>query len=129
MTGQRFVVGAAVIGLIVLTVVLFLSSLAAVDTVRIDSFQRSADPQKIIVNVTIGLGDEIAERSVREDERGVTVTVRTRRTLGPKPALGIPLPVVVSLKQPLGDRAVLDYDLRQVRDLGIYFAPGSTPAP
>jgi hypothetical protein len=129
MTRERFAVGVAVIGLIVLTVTLFLTSLASVDTVRIDSFQRSADPQKIIVNVTIGLGDEIAERTVKEDARSVTVTVRTRRMLGPKASLGIPIPVVVSLKQPLEGRVVLDYDGRPVRDLGIYFAPGSTPAP
>ena len=129
MTRERFVVGAAVVGLIVLTVALFLTSFGSVDTVRIDSFQRSADRQKIIVNVTIGVGDEIAERSVKEDARSVTVTVRTRRMLGPKVSLGIPIPVVVSLKQPLEDRAVLDYDGRPVRDLGIYFAPGPTPAP
>jgi len=129
MTRERFVVGAAVVGLIVLTVALFLTSFGSVDTVRIDSFQRSADRQKIIVNVTIGVGDEIAERTVKEDARSVTVTVRTRRMLGPKVSLGIPIPVVVSLKQPLEDRAVLDYDGRPVRDLGIYFAPGPTPAP
>jgi hypothetical protein len=129
MTRERFAVGVAVIGLIVLTVALFLTSLASVDTVRIDSFQRSADPQKIIVNVTIGLGDEIAERTVKEDARSVVVTVRTRRMLGPKVSLGVPIPVIVSLKQPLEGRVVLDYDGRPVRDLGIYFAPGSTPAP
>jgi hypothetical protein len=129
MTRERFAVGVAVIGLIVLTVTLFLTSLASVDTVRIDSYQRSSDPQKIIVNVTIGLGDEIAERTVKEDARSVIVTVRTRRMLGPKVSLGIPIPVVVSLKQPLEGRVVLDYDGRPVRDLGIYFAPGSTPAP
>jgi hypothetical protein len=129
MTRERFAVGVAVIGLIVLTVTLFLTSLASVDTVRIDSFQRSADPQKIIVNVTIGLGDEIAERTVKEDARSVVVTVRTRRMLGPKVSLGVPIPVIVSLKQPLEGRVVLDYDGRPVRDLGIYFAPGSTPAP
>jgi uncharacterized membrane protein len=129
MTRERFAVGVALIGLIVLTVALFITSLASVDTVRIDSFQRSADPQKIIVNVTIGLGDEIAERTVKEDARSVIVTVRTRRMLGPKVSLGIPIPVVVSLKQPLEGRVVLDYDGRPVRDLGIYFAPGSTPAP
>jgi hypothetical protein len=129
MTRERFAVGVALIGLIVLTVALFITSLASVDTVRIDSFQRSADPQKIIVNVTIGLGDEIAERTVKEDGRSVTVTVRTRRMLGPKVSLGIPIPVVVSLKQPLEGRVVLDYDGRPVRDLGIYFAPGPTPAP
>ena len=129
MTRERFVVGAAVVGLIVLTVALFLTSFGSVDTVRIDSFQRSADRQKIIVNVTVGVGDEIAERSVKEDARSVIVTVRTRRMLGPKVSLGIPIPVVVSLKQPLEGRAVLDYDGRPVRDLGIYFAPGPTPAP
>jgi hypothetical protein len=127
--GQRFVVGAAVIGLIVLTAALFLSSLASTRAVRIDSFQRSADPRKLIVHVTIGLGDEIAERSVNEDEQRVTVTVRVRQPVGARVSLGIPVPVLVSLKQPLESRVVVDHDGSQVRDLGIYFAPGSTPAP
>lgn len=129
MTGQRFIVAAGVIGLVVLTVGLFLVSLASVSTVRIDSYQRSSDTQKIIVNVTVGVGDEIVERSVSEDDRAVKVAVRVRPAPGPKVALGVPLPIVVSLKQPLADRAVLDYDGRQVRDLGPYFAPGSTPKP
>ncbi|SRR6266542_3161117 len=129
MTGQRFVVAAGLIGLAVLTVVLFLSSLASVRNVRIDSFQHSNDPQKLIVNVTIGLGDEIVERSLSEDARSVKITVRVRQPVGPSLLLGIPVPIVVSLKQPLEDRVVLDYDGRQVRDLGIYFPPGSTPAP
>lgn len=129
MTVQRFVVAAGVIGLIVLTVALFLGSLASVYAVQIDGFQRSADPLKIILHVTIGLGDELAERSVNEDGGAVKVTVRVRGTLGPRVLLGIPVPIVVSLKQPLEDRTVLDYDGRQVRDLGTYFAPGSTPAP
>jgi len=129
MTGQRFVVAAAVIGLVVLTVVLFLSSLAGVRTVRIDSFQRSGDQQKVIVNVTIGVGDEIAERSVDEDERTVKVTVRVREPTAPRVSLGIPVPIVVSLKQPLADRAVVDYDGSPARDLGMYVAPGATPRP
>jgi hypothetical protein len=129
MTGQRFVVAAGVIGLVVLTVVLFLSSLASVRTVRIDSFQRSADPRKLIVNVVIGLGDEIVERSVDEDGRAVKITVRVREPGGVRVLLGIPAPILVSLKQPLEGRAVLDYDGSPVRDLGVYFAPGSTPPP
>lgn len=129
MTRQRFFVAAGVVGLVVLTVVLFLGSLANTRAVRIDSFQRSADPDKVIVNVTIGLGDELAERSVDEDERTVKVTVRVREPAGPRELLGIPVPVVVSLKRPLEDRVVLDHDGNQVRDLGIYFAPGSSPAP
>jgi hypothetical protein len=128
MTRERFVVAAGVVGLIVLTVVLVLSSLANTRTVRIDSFQRSADPHKVIVNVTIGLGDELAERSVDEDERSVKVTVRVKEPSGPRDLLGIPVPVVVSLKRPLEGRTVLDHDGNGVRDLGMYAGPGSTPA-
>jgi hypothetical protein len=129
MARQRFIVAAGVIGLVVLTVVLFLGSLTSTRAVRIDSFQRSADPNKVIVNVTIGLGDELAERSVDEDERTVKVTVRVREPAGPRDLLGIPVPVVVSLKRPLGDRLVLDHDGNQVRDLGMYSAPGPVPRP
>lgn len=129
MTRERFVVAAGVIGLVVLTVVLFLGSLTSTRAVRIDSFQRSADPNKVIVNVTIGLGDELAERSVDEDERTVRVTVRVKQPAGPRDLLGIPVPVVVSLKRPLEGRLVLDHDGDQVRDLGMYSAPGPTPRP
>lgn len=129
MTRERFVVAAGVIGLVVLTVVLFLGSLASTRVVRIDSFQRSADPNKVIVNVTIGLGDELAERSVDEDERTVRVTVRVKQPAGPRDLLGIPVPVVVSLKRPLEGRLILDHDGDQVRDLGMYSAPGPTPRP
>jgi hypothetical protein len=129
MTRQGFIVAAGVIGLVVLTVVLFLGTLTSTRAVRIDSFQRSADPNKVIVNVTIGLGDEVVERSVDEDERTVKVTVRVNEPAGPRDLLGIPVPVVVSLKRPLEDRTVLDHEGNQVRDLGIYYVPGSTPRP
>src|SRR5688572_12174616 len=128
MSRQRFIVAAGVVGLAVLTVVLFLGSFTSTRAVRIDSFQRSADPNKVIVNVTIGLGDELAERSVDEDERTVKVTVRVKEPAGPRVLLGIPVPVVVSLKRPLDGRVVLDHDGNQVRDLGMY-APGPTPRP
>src|SRR5688572_14247235 len=129
MTRERFVVAAGLVGLVVLTVVLFLSSLANTRTVGIDSFQRSADPHKIIVNVTLGLGDELAERSVDEDERTVRVTVRVKEPAGPRDLLGVPVPVVVSLKRPLEGRTVLDHDGKGLRDLGLYAGPRSTPAP
>lgn len=129
MTGQRFVVAAGVIGLIVLTVVLFFSALATVRTATIDSFQRTADPRKIVVNVAIGLGTEIAERSVREDPDAVAVTVRVRQGSGVYDAIAFYVPVLISLKDALGDRAVLDADGRTVRDLGNYVPPGLTPKP
>ena len=108
MTRERFVVGAAVIGLIVLTLVLFLSSVATVHTARINSFQRTADPSKIVVNVIIGFGVDVAERTVREGPQSVTVTVAVRQNSGVYPAVAFIVPVLVSLKDPLGDRAVLE---------------------
>ena len=130
MTGQRFVVAAGVIGLVVLTVVLFVSALAGVRSATIDSFQRTGDPRKIVVNVTIGLGTEVAERTVREDTGTVTVTVNVRQSSGSFPALALWVPVLVSLKEPLGERAVLDSAGRAVRDVGgIYMPAGTTPKP
>ena len=129
MTGQRFVVAAALVGLAILTVVLVLSSLATIHTAQISSFQRTGDPRKIVVNIVTGLGTEIAERTVREDAQSVTVTVNMRQSPGAYPAIAFYLPVVVSLKDALGDRRVLDANGETVRDLGIYIAPGTTPKP
>ena len=129
MSRQRFIIVASVIGLAVLTVALFLSSLATVHTASISSFQRTADPTKIVVNITTGLGTDIAERTVREDATTVTVTVAVRQNPGTYPAIAFVLPVVVSLKDPLGDRAVLDAAGQAVRDAGMNSVPGLTPRP
>ena len=129
MTGQRFVVAAALVGMALLTVVLVLSSLATVHSAQIISFQRTGDARKIVVNIVTGLGTEIAERTVREDAQTVTVTVNMRQSPGTYPAIAFYLPVVVSLKDVLGDRRVLDANGNVVRDLGIYIAPGTTPRP
>ncbi|HEY9325369.1 MAG TPA: hypothetical protein VIS26_02260, partial [Candidatus Limnocylindria bacterium] len=124
MTGQRFVVAAALVGMALLTVVLVLSSLATIHSAQIISFQRTGDARKIVVNIVTGLGTEIAERTVREDAQTVTVTVNMRQSPGTYPAIAFYLPVVVSLKDALGDRRVLDASGNSVRDLGNYIAPG-----
>ena len=129
MTGQRFVVAAALVGMALLTVVLVLSSLATIHSAQIISFQRTGDARKIVVNIVTGLGTEIAERTVREDAQTVTVTVNIRQSSGTYPAIAFYLPVVVSLKDALGDRRVLDANGNTVRDLGTYVAPGTTPQP
>ena len=129
MTGQRFVVAASLVGMALLTVVLVLSSLSTIHSAQIISFQRTGDDRKIVVNIVTGLGTEIAERTVREDAQTVTVTVNMRQNPGTYPAIAIYLPVVVSLKDVLGDRRVLDANGNVVRDLGIYIAPGTTPQP
>jgi|SRR6267142_2624724 len=128
MTGQRFVIAAAVVGLIVLTVVLFVSSLATVNPAHIVGYQRTGDPRKIVVTITTGLGTEIAERTVSEDARTVTVTVALRQNPGTYPAFAFALPVVVSLKDPLGDRVVRDQAGQTVAEVGdTYRPPGPTP--
>ena len=129
MTGQRFAVAAALVGMALLTVVLVLSSLATIHSAQIISFQRTGDARKIVVNIVTGLGTEIAERTVREDAQTVTVTVNVRQSPGTYPAIAFYLPVVVSLKDALGDRRVLDASGNSVRDLGNYIAPGTTPQP
>jgi len=129
MTGQRFAVAAALVGMALLTVVLVLSSLATIHSAQIISFQRTGDARKIVVNIVTGLGTEIAERTVREDAQTVTVTVNMRQSPGTYPAIAFYLPVVVSLKDALGDRRVLDASGNGVRDLGNYIAPGTTPQP
>jgi len=130
MSRQRFIVAASLIGLVVLTVALFVSSLATVHTASIASFQRTGDPRKIVVNITIGLGVEVAERSIREDAKAVTVTINIRQDPGTYPAIAFVVPVLVSLREPLGDRAVLDPSGQAVRDAGeVYRPPGLTPRP
>lgn len=123
MTRQRFIVAAGVAGLVVLTVLLFIGTLASVRTASILNFQRTGDPSKIVVTVMIGLGTEIAERDVREESKTVSVIVRVRQSPGTYPAIGILVPVVVSLKNALGDRTVLDGDGHPVLDLGQYEPP------
>lgn len=123
MTRQRFIVAAGVVGLVVLTIVLFLSSLGSARTASIQNFQRTGDARKIVVTVMIGLGTDIAERDVREDAKTVRITVRVRQSPGAYPSIGIIVPVVVSLKDALGERTVLDGDGRAVLDLGQYEPP------
>ena len=129
MRGQRFVVAATLVGLAVLTVVLVLSSFATIHSAQLISFRGGGDARKIVVNIVTGLGTEIAERTVHENAQTDTVTVNMRQSPGTYPAIAFYLPVVVSLKDALGDRRVLDASGNTVRDLGMYIAPGTTPQP
>ena len=98
---------------------------ATTRTVRPDGFQHTLDPRQIVVIVTTGVGDEITEHSARESGSAVNVTVRVREPGGSRIALGVPIPVPIALRQPLGDRTVLDESGRPVPDLGQYRTPGA----
>lgn len=76
----------------------------------VDEFQRTGDERKLVACVLSERGEDILGSSARETVDAVFVTVRLRRP----PSwyfhdlAGIPLPVVVTLHDPLGGRAVID---------------------
>lgn len=94
----------------------------------IESFQRTYDPRQILVVALIGNGDQVIGSSVRETTETVTVIVNVQSPCcGPRTAEGYLVPVTVHLRDPLGDRIVLDPQGRQARDMGEYRAPMPTP--
>jgi hypothetical protein len=76
----------------------------------VNSYQRTADERKIVVWVTAGRNDQILGSSAREDANSVVVAVHLRGQpgWGFNDLLGIGLPVVITLRDPLGDRGVID---------------------
>jgi hypothetical protein len=119
-------VGAAVVGLAVLTVWLFIESLNVAQPATIVGYQRTGDPRKIVIVVAIGRLDEIAERQIQEDASTVRVTVHKRSSSGTAPSDLIFLPVTVTLREPLRERAVLDDKGQAVRERGTYELPQPT---
>jgi hypothetical protein len=127
-TRTGIVVAASLAGLAVLSFLIASLILNTGRIVPIDSFQRTADPMKIVVVVTIGLLDDFAERTVSEDASSVKIIVRVRTRAGSSVALGVPVPVTVTLREPLGTRTVIDGSGRAVLDLGTYRTP-TVPSP
>ncbi len=77
---------------------------------RLDAYRETGDERKVVACVTAGRGEELRRPSAREDERSVTLFVQLRRspTWYASDLVGIRLPVVITLHDPLGPRAVLD---------------------
>jgi hypothetical protein len=94
-----------------------------------ESYWRTGDPLQIVTLITVGLGDEVVGRNLSEDASTVRVSVRVRENFSNKPALGIRIPMAITLKQPLRDRVVQDSTGRAVREIAApgYGAP--TPPP
>jgi hypothetical protein len=129
-TRTRVIVGAAIIGLVVLTVVLAYESLNQTGVARIVGYQHFSDERGLVVIVELGAADELAERQVEEKADSVKVTVHVRRPTGAVvPLYLIVVPVPVSLHQVLGDRRVLAQDGTPVQDLGVYQKPSPAPRP
>jgi hypothetical protein len=126
-TRTQIIVGASLAGLAVLSFLIGSSILNSGRILAVDGFQRTADPMKIVVFVTIGLLDDFADRTVIEDASSVKVILRVRTRGGSSVALGVPVPVTLSLREPLGSRTVLDGSGRAVRDLGTFQLPATSP--
>jgi len=93
--------------------------------VTIGGYQRTADPRQIVVTAMVGLSYDITEHTAQENASSVTVRVRARVPGGTWPAIGIFIPVAITLRQDLGDRVVLDESGSALRDLGQYRPPGA----
>jgi hypothetical protein len=126
-TRSRLIVGAAIAGLVVLTLILFLESLNIAGTAQIVGYQTTADPRRIVVIVALGRLDDIAERQIQEDATSVRVTVRKRTTSGTAPSDLIVFPVTLTLRDALRDRTVLDEKGAPVPDRGMYLPPQPSP--
>ena len=121
LTPTRVIVGAAVIGLIALTMVLFVESVGAPGTAQIVGYQTTADPRKLVVVIQVLPSTDMLERRIEEDARTVRVTVYARPPRS-STALGVTLPVLITLRDPLGDRAVLDSNGAAVPNRGAFIA-------
>jgi len=73
-------------------------------------YQRTDDPKQLIVTATVGRDDEIVDYLTREDAVSVRLTVRARNphTWGWNDLVGYSRTVLVTLRDPLGDRTVFD---------------------
>ena len=127
MTRTGIIVAASLAGLAVLSFLIGMSILNAGRILPVDGFQRTADPMKIVVFVTIGLLDDFADRTVIEDASTVKIIVRVRSRSGTSDAIGVLVPVTLSLREPLGSRTVIDGSARAVRDLGTFRLPAASP--
>ena len=131
MTPSRVIGGAFILGLVVLTVWLFIESVNARTTAQIVGYQHTADFRRIVVIVALGRLDDIAEREVQENDTSVQITVRKHTSSGTAPSDLTFFPVTVTLQREVGTRAVLDDKGRLIRDLGTYELPrepARTPA-
>jgi hypothetical protein len=128
-TRNGIIVGASLVGLVVLSFLIGSSILNSGRIAAIEGFQRTGDPSKIVAVVTIGLLDDFAERTVIEDSTSVKITVRVRTRSGSAVALGVIVPVTLSLREPLGTRSVMDNTGRVLPDLGVYQPGRPTASP
>lgn len=91
--------------------------------IPVNGYQVTGDPRQVVANVTVGLSYEITEHSVREDGTTVTLIVRARRPGGSWPAIGILVPVPITLRSDLGERTVVNSSGSSVPQHGMYRAP------
>lgn len=84
---------------------------------RIETYAATQDPRTIVIHYLIGAGDEVVGPRVVEDDRSLTVEVRIsvwfpgRGTFKNLSATFMQVPI--TLKSPLGDRAVIDSNTGQ----------------
>ena len=94
-----------------------------------ESYWRTGDSLQIVTVITVGIGDEMVARNLNEDAGTVRISLRVRENFSNKPALGVRIPVAITLRQPLGDRVVENSTGKVVPEIAApgYGAPTSPP--
>ena len=89
-------------------------------------YWRTADALRIVALTTVGIGDEVTRAQVSEGSGSVRISLRVRKTVADKPALGVSIPVVITLREPLRDRRVEDWTGNVLPETPV---PGAARAP
>jgi len=85
--------------------------------VQPQSYWKTGDSLQIVTLITVGIGDEAIGKTLREESGSVRISIRVREVTASKAALGIRIPVAVTLKAALGNRVVQDSTGRVVPEI------------
>lgn len=126
--GARIVVGVAVAALAATATIFWLQGRNDY-TAQPYAYAKTADPNQIVLYVTVGLGDEVIAVNVQETSSAVTASVRVRQRYTDKPSLGVNVPHVAALSSPLGSRKVLDGNGRELEERTLNIGRAAPHAP
>lgn len=107
MTAAAALVAAAVLaaGL----ALILLRSAPIEDAAPLASYHRTDDPRQIVIDAFLRQGESVARTDVDEDSSQVRITVRLNIPAGALSNVGIRQSIRVPLREPLGDRRVVDH--------------------
>ncbi|WP_299170018.1 hypothetical protein [uncultured Arthrobacter sp.] len=105
----------SVVGLLLVALALCACEGGSSDAAEILDYAEGAGPNELILTVASGLADtEGAAEVISQDEDAIVVKATIRKPTAPVEDVRIFIQIPVSLKQPVGDREVVDVDGREI---------------